>query len=174
MIDSNFVSSRMVLNCVLLLIGFLVLLYSFNFDRTNVYSRLNLWRSVGYNPLLTKNVSRHDSLIKSVVWSHEGTGIVKYVQWMVTRRLVNIRLTRLDRDCHSTHDNLFHTNSTDRTFIQVFLIPFSANLTDQSNCSKKITQAVYTNVGYINHIYFRRNSKRYAGISSMRFLTMDR
>src|SRR5690242_11093401 len=37
-----------------------------------------------------------DKRIISSVWTHDGTGIMKYIQWIVTRKLGNIKISQLN------------------------------------------------------------------------------
>ena len=95
-----------------------------------------------------------DGQTQTFVWTHEGTGAMKYLQWLVTRRLANVRLTRWSDTCETVHETSFLTNATDRLFIRVYLMPFS----DQVSCSKKIRQIVERHGRSKNHIYFKRRA----------------
>ena len=82
-----------------------------------------------------------------------------YFQRKVTLRLANVRFTRLNHDDDRIRDDRLESNSINLVFIQVFFTPFSANLTDQVACSKRIVQVAEKKAGWINQICFRRDSR---------------
>jgi hypothetical protein len=98
--------------------------------------------------------------MKSLIWTYDGTGLMKYIQWIVTRKLANVRITRLDHDCYVIQEHSFTSSSTDDTFIQIFIMSLLANSIDQSECSRKINRISNFNFGRMSRIYFRRKSFR--------------
>ena len=86
------------------------------------------------------------------VWTHEESGVMKYLQWLATRRLANIRLTRWNDQCADARETFFSTNVTDRILIQVYLMP-SIN---HSHCSSRMNELVQRHGS--TRIYFTRRS----------------
>jgi hypothetical protein len=82
---------------------------------------------------------------------------MKYIKWIITRKLENIILTRLDDNCYIIEEKYFSSNPTNKIFIQVYIMSLFTNITDQSECLIKINR-ITNNKGYINQIYFKRNS----------------
>jgi hypothetical protein len=83
---------------------------------------------------------------------------MKYIQWIITRKLANIRITRLNDDCRIIRENYFSSNSIDDMFIQIYIMSSSANFNDESICSIKINQIANINLKHINQLYFKRKS----------------
>ena len=98
------------------------------------------------------------SKMSSLVWTYDGTGFNKYLQWIVTRKLVNVQIIRLNDRCQITYQHFYSVISTDQTFIQVYIMPLSVSLADQSQCAIKINQIANNNVGRVAQIYFKRKS----------------
>ncbi|CAF4885768.1 unnamed protein product [Rotaria sp. Silwood1] len=96
--------------------------------------------------------------INSFIWTYNGTGLMKYIQWIITRRLGNIIITQLNNDCHIIQQNYFSSNSTNKTFVLIYIMSLSANLTNESSCSIMINQMARINLRYMNQIYFKRKS----------------
>ncbi|CAF1232021.1 unnamed protein product [Rotaria sordida] len=99
-------------------------------------------------------------LISSVLWSYDGTGLMKYIQWIIVRKLGNIKITRLNDNCQIIQQNYFSSNSTNNSFVQIYIMSLSTNLNSESQCSNKINQIVKIGIGHINQIYFKRKSIR--------------
>ncbi|CAF4973756.1 unnamed protein product [Rotaria sp. Silwood1] len=70
--------------------------------------------------------------ISSFIWTYDGTGIMKYIQWIIIRKLSNIKITRLNQDCYIIQENYFSTNLTNDMFIQIYIMSLSANLAVKS------------------------------------------
>ncbi|CAF1345434.1 unnamed protein product [Adineta steineri] len=88
---------------------------------------------------------------------------MKYIQWIATRKLANIRISQLDDDCCIIKENYCSSSSSSsssitHTFIQIYIISLSADITQPSVCFTKIKQTANTNVTGINQIYFKRKS----------------
>ncbi|CAF2560665.1 unnamed protein product [Rotaria sp. Silwood2] len=96
--------------------------------------------------------------ISSFVWTYSGTGIMKYIQWILIRKLGNIKITRLNNNCHIIEENYFSSKSTNDMFIQVYIMSLSTNLAYKSQCSEKFNQIAKVSSGRINRIYFKRKS----------------
>jgi hypothetical protein len=120
--------------------------YSFN-------SHCFEWRS---NP--NQSSCPHYKQINSFIWTYDGTGIMKYIQWIITRKLGNIRITRLDENCSISKENDFPVNSITEVFTQIYIMPLLTDLTVNSKCSITINQTLNINRGQINQIYFTRKS----------------
>ena len=88
----------------------------------------------------------------------DGTGLMKYIQWIVRRKLENMRIIRFDNDCHITQKDYFSSNSSNEMFVQVYIMSLVANLSDRSQCSRIIKQLAKMKIGCINQIYFKRKS----------------
>jgi hypothetical protein len=158
------ISTRHIVFCLIVLIVCLSVVIRFNFHhlpfnipRKDFNSHCFQWQSIDHR-LSTTYDCLHYEQINNLVWTYDGTGIMKYIVWIITRKLGNIRITRLDDDCHIIRQNYFAADLTNDMFVQIYIMSFSANLTDQSKCLIKINQIVNINVGRINQIYFKRKS----------------
>ena len=158
------ISSRHIFICLVLILISSILFIRYNFHRipfTSLqkafHSHCFEWQSID-NRLFTIYGCPRYSQLSSLIWTYDGTGLMKYIQWLVTRKLANIRITRLNDHCYITQDHSFFTNSTDNTFIQIYIISLSANFTDQSKCSMEIEQIARINIGHRHQIYFKRKS----------------
>ena len=96
--------------------------------------------------------------MSSLVWTYEGAGFLKYLQWIVTRKLANVRITRLNDHCQITYQHSYSTIDTIPTFIQVYIIPLSVTFINQSRCAIKIDQIASNNVGRVSQLHFKRKS----------------
>ncbi|CAF1310199.1 unnamed protein product [Rotaria sp. Silwood1] len=76
--------------------------------------------------------------ISSFVWTYDGTGIMKYIQWIIIRKLANIKITRLNQDCYIIQENYFSMNLTNDMFIQIYIMSLSANLAVKSQSNYNI------------------------------------
>jgi len=160
----SIISSRCIFFCLILLLicSTLVIRYDlhripFNILRKDFHSHCFEWQSIDYR-LPTTYACLYYSQMKSLVWTYDGTGIMKYVQWIVTRKLGNIRITRLNNNCRIIKENYFSSNSRDYTFIQIYIMSLSSNFSDESICSIKINQIANINLKRINQLYFKRKS----------------
>jgi len=95
------------------------------------------------------------SHIASVVWTHENSGFLKYLQWITVRNLSNVRIIHLNDNCLAKFENHYTFNESTHRFIQVYILSSAVNITNQSTCSTKIKQMIEMNS---NHIYFTRRS----------------
>ncbi len=160
------VSTQHVFFCLILLFSCSVLVLRFNLHRIP----FNLLRKDSSahcferqsikNQFFTEYRCPNYSQMNSLVWTYDGTGLMKYIQWIVTRKLANIRITRLNNYCRISQENDFSSNPADDMLVQIYILSLSANLIDESECSKKISQIAYLNVGRMNHIYFKRKSTK--------------
>ena len=100
----------------------------------------------------------HYSHYSALLWTYDGTGLSKYLQWIIIRKLANVQITRLDDRCQIINQHLYSINHTNQTFIQIYIMPLSVSLSDQSQCAIKINQITTDNIGYVNQIYFKRKS----------------
>ena len=155
----SMISSRCLFICSILLFINSTLIFRFNLYQIpfnilqkNFRSHCFKWLSVNQQ-LFPTYTCPNDLQTKSLIWTYDSTGLMKYIQWIVTRKLANIRITRLNHDCYVIQEHSFTSNSMDNTFIQVFIMSLSTNSTDQSECSIKITQ-----IPNENQIYFKRKS----------------
>jgi len=97
----------------------------------------------------------HYSQISSIVWTHQGSGFLKYLQWITVRKLSNVQIIRLDDNCLIIDENQYFFNQSTDRFIQVYILSSTTNFTHQSTCSTKIKQMIKINS---NQIYFTRRS----------------
>jgi hypothetical protein len=64
----------------------------------------------------------------------------------------------MDHDCDVVQEHCFTPDSTDDTFIQIFIMSLFANFTEQSECSTKINQISNTILRQRHQLYFKRKS----------------
>jgi hypothetical protein len=155
-------SNRQVFFSLVLLLSYSSLLIHFNLHRTrgeDSGTHCFKWQPVDYQSSHTYGCP-HYSKIKSFVWRYDGTGLMKYIRWIVTRNLANIRITRLNNNCRTIQENHFSSDPSDGTFVQVYIMPLSTNLFDISERSKKIRQIADINRERMNHIYLKRESTK--------------
>ncbi|CAF1149542.1 unnamed protein product [Rotaria sordida] len=100
----------------------------------------------------------YNPTINSVVWTHDGTGIMKYIQWIVTRKLGNIRISRLNDECELIQENYFSTGSKDNTYVQIYILSLTMNFNNNSTCSTDLIRIIKFSMHKINQIYFKRQS----------------
>ncbi len=155
----SIISSRHVFICLILLLISSTLVFRLNLHRIqkDFHSYCFKWQSIDHR-LFTTHTCPHYLQMKSLILTYDSTGLMKYLQWIATRKLANIRIIRLNHDCYIIHEHSFTSNSMDNTFIQVYIMSLSTNFTDQSECSIKINQISNSNVERINQIYFKRKS----------------
>ena len=123
----------------------------------DLYQDCFTWKSTDHS-LLTVHSCPHYSQMNSLVWTYDGTGLMKYIQWIAIRKIAKMRITRLDNDCLIVQERFFPSQLTTDHFVQVYILSQATNLTDQSKCSIKINQMA--NLGRLNQIYFQRRSAR--------------
>lgn len=111
--------------------------------------------------------------ILSTVWTHDGTGLMKYIQWIVTRKLGNVRILQLNDDCEIIHENSFFSNPKNDMFVQIFIVSLASNFNDKSQCSTNLEEIIKFGMGKSNQIYFKRKSIRatvgYQYLDTMRY-----
>jgi hypothetical protein len=142
------------LYCFLLIV--LLNLYPLNFNNRSKF-RYFEWQSIDHQPSKIQICPPHAQM-SSLLWTHDGTGIMKYIQWISTRKLGNIRITRLNNDCKIIQEECFLPNSKITKFVQIFLISLTANLNYNSMCSTEITRIVNMTARRLHHVYFKRRS----------------
>lgn len=105
-----------------------------------------------------KNRCLPNSNIISTIWTHDGTGVMKYIQWIATRKLENVRITRLNEECALIQENDFFSNPKNDRFIQVYVISLLSKFDNKSKCSTDLTQAINLGMPSSIQIYFKRRS----------------
>ncbi|UJR08258.1 hypothetical protein I4U23_012531 [Adineta vaga] len=153
-------SSRRLYICVLILIIYIILIAHVNYPRLSFYfleqNFINIPCSQPIDDHLCKTHScSHQTSVKSIIWTHDGTGLMKYIQWILTRKLGNIRITHLDENCCIRKEKSFPFNLTDQPFVQIYIVSLSAHLSKQSACTTTIHRRIKD---VVNHIYFKRKS----------------
>ena len=128
------------------------------FDK-NVHEHCFQWKSLD-DHLLTVSSCSDYSRMNSLIWTFDGTGLMKYLQWIVIRKLANVRITRFDHHCHIIQERFFSSQSITDPFIQVYILSVATNFTTPSKCARKLTQIANLNVRHLNQIYFTRKSTR--------------
>jgi hypothetical protein len=139
--------------CALVFIGYFLLTNSFN---APIYSHkvspiCYQQTSNDRQKLFVKYLCDHSAQIQSLIWTHDGSGLMKYLQWIVIRRLASIRLIRLDDNCQSIHNKTFLLNSPRNRFILVYLLSTTWNT---CNCSRDMMEVSKS----MHPIYFQRRS----------------
>lgn len=160
----SIVSSHSILFYLILLAVSFMIIISYNQfqlpgmrSQKDLYSHCFEWQSSDHQLSGTHKCIDH-SRMTSLIWTHGGTGIMKYIQWIVTRKLGNIQITRLNDYCRITEENYFSFQSTTDKFVQLYIMSLPTNRTDQSVCSLKIKQITKYNRKRMNQIYFTRKS----------------
>ncbi|CAF0857220.1 unnamed protein product [Rotaria sp. Silwood1] len=151
-----------------LLLGSLVSIYiNFNRSTSNIKNDPSLevnnislclpWQSINHQPLGTNSCLPYKRIISSV-WTHDGTGIMKYIQWIVTRKLGNVRILRLNDECELIQENNFFFDSKNDRFVQIYIVSLTMNFNNTSICSTNLVQIIQFGLQKINQIYFKRRS----------------
>ena len=117
------------------------------------------WKSL-YHYFLTESSCQDYSQVNSLIWTYDGTGLMKYIQWIVIRKLAKMRITRLNDDCHIAEERFFPSESMTDPLIQVYIIAVATNLANQSKCATKIHQIANVDPTRLKQIYFKRRSVR--------------
>jgi hypothetical protein len=127
-------------------------------NRFNVYISYRKVSSICYQQtsndqqkLLVKYLCDHSAQIQSIIWTHDGSGLMKYLQWIVIRRLTSIRLIRLNDDCQSIQNKTFLSNSIPNRFILVYLLSMTSH---SRNCSIEMMEVSKS----MHQFYFQRRS----------------
>lgn len=163
-----------ILVCFMLILFSLFIGIRLNFHRLPFLAIQNI-KSIGcirfdaVKPELSESECLFYSKLNSFIWTYEGSGIMKYIQWIATRKLGNIRITRLNDDCKITQKNHFHSNSTNARFVQLYIMSPTINLDDQSVCSMKFKEIAQSVSDRIPHVYFKRKS----AIATVLFQQLD-
>ncbi|CAF0810173.1 unnamed protein product [Adineta ricciae] len=88
--------------------------------------------------------------IGNVIWTHDGSGLMKYIQWIVSRKLSNVKILRLNINCYITNQSYFSLASTSEKLLQIHIV----SLTTDSKCSAEISHMIDVH----HSIYFIRKS----------------
>lgn len=144
--------------CLLLTLNFNSYPFSFHIFRKMFSSQCFKWGSSGHQLSYKANRCMDYTQIKSFVWTYNGTGIMKYIQWIITRKLENIRITRLNDNCKIMQENYFSSEPMNDKFVQIYIMSLSAKFNQESECITKINQLISRDYKHINHIYFKRKS----------------
>jgi len=83
---------------------------------------------------------------------------MKYIQWIVTRKLGNVRVSRLNNDCEIIQEKYFYSNSENDTFVQIYIISLASNFDSKSQCSTDLVRIIKFGEEKSNQIYFKRKS----------------
>ena len=104
-----------------------------------------------------RNHCFHDRSMRNIIWTHDASGVMKYLQWIRIRKLASIRITYLNPQCQILNEEQdFSFNRTnDISFTQVYILPLFMDLTNQSICSLKINARLNK---HRYQIYFKRKS----------------
>ncbi|CAF0915279.1 unnamed protein product [Adineta ricciae] len=97
----------------------------------------------------------HQASINAIIWTYDGTGLMKYIQWILTRKLGNIRITQFDDHFCIRKQDSFTFNSTNQSLIQIYIVSLTADLKNQSRCKQAVDRIIRDNK---THIYFKRKS----------------
>ena len=114
-------------------------------------------QSINHQQLKLHNCLPYERIISSV-WTHDGTGIMKYIQWIATRKLGNIKISRLNDECEITRENDFSSNSKTDRFVQVYIVSLSSKFDNKSKCLTDLVRIIKFGVKKKNQIYFKRKS----------------
>ena len=115
------------------------------------------WQSIDNQRVRRYSCLSSESVISSV-WSHEGTGLVKYIQWIVTRKLGNIKVLQLNDNCEIVRQNYFSSSLKTNSYVQVYIISLTMNFANESTCSTDLEQIIKFDASKVNQIYFKRRS----------------
>ena len=95
----------------------------------------------------------------ALVWTHHGTGIMKYIQWIVTRKLGNIRMVQLNDDCEVISQSDLSSMSNDNSkYVYVYFVSLTANMDRKLNCFMELERIIKSAYTKINQVYFKRRS----------------
>lgn len=115
------------------------------------------WESK-YSAMFKEYACLNSSEINSIVWTYDGSGLMKYIQWIVIRKLSNVRITTLNDDCGIIKNSNFFPISKDNMFIQIYILSLSANFSTSSNCFRKIVEIGNTDDKNKKQFFFKRKS----------------
>ena len=115
------------------------------------------WQSTEYGGLRVQTCPL-DSRVISSVWTHDGTGLMKYIQWIATRKLGNVRVLHLNDACEIAHETYFSSDSKNEKSVQIYIISLAANFEKQSTCFSDLFPMIAFGARKSHQIYFRRRS----------------
>jgi hypothetical protein len=115
------------------------------------------WNSSAQQKVKENTCLLWDDII-STVWTHDGTGMMKYIQWIITRKIGNVRITQLNSDCQIIEENSFSSNSKMDKFVQIYIVSLESNFNKDSTCSIDLLSILKLGGTRINQIYFKRKS----------------
>ncbi|CAF2920609.1 unnamed protein product [Rotaria sp. Silwood2] len=115
------------------------------------------WSSIDHQKLRANSCLPYSRIISSI-WTHDGTGIMKYIQRIATRKLGNIRVSQLNDECELIQDNYFFSDSKNYRFVQIYIMPLTMNVNNNSTCSTDLVRIIKFEKEKINQIYFKRKS----------------
>ena len=118
------------------------------------FSDCRTWSLDQYNQTSTKYLCPNDDQIKSTIWTLESSGVKKYLQWLIVRRLISVRFFHLDNRCRIVNDTNFHSSHPTSPLILVYFLTFQI---DRNECLAKIQRLVQSS-NEVKHIYFTRRS----------------
>ncbi|CAF3605603.1 unnamed protein product [Rotaria socialis] len=117
------------------------------------------WQTIDTQQLRASTCLPNHRIISSV-WTHDGSGIMKYIQWIATRKLGNIRISRLNDECELIQENDFSVVSENDRFVQIYIMPLTANFDKKSLCSTTIVRIIKFGMLTVPRIYFKRRVLR--------------
>ena len=123
----------------------------------NNISQCSKWKSINHAQLRSHMCPPYNRTITSL-WTHDGAGIMKYIQWIATRKLGNVKILRLDDACEIIQENQFLSGTETETWLQIFIVSLAANFGRQSKCSTDLFRMIVLDSRKNNQIYFKRRS----------------
>ena len=125
-------------------------------EQSNIRLCLN-WQSADRNEAEVQHCLVNDQLL-STIWTHNGTGIMKYIQWIVTRKLSNVRISRVNNDCRIIKETYFSPDKKNEAFVQIYIVSLALTFEKESLCSQDLLQNIEVASKLSQQIYFQRKS----------------
>ena len=121
------------------------------------FSDCPTWSLDQYNQSSKQHLCPNEDHIRSTIWTYDSSGVKKYLQWIITRRLASVRFIYLDDHCQIINDTNYHSALRPVPLVLVYFLTFR---TDRAACSSKIQRIIDSDGNGIKHIYFTRRSTK--------------
>ena len=113
------------------------------------------WDEVNHRNIRVDYCLNHKQ-IQTIIWTHYSSGLMKFIQWIRTRKLAHIRIVELDDFCRI--DKQYQYQITNQSFIQIYVLSFLSKFDNTSRCSRDIIPIIEYSSSTTKHIYFKRQS----------------
>lgn len=95
----------------------------------------------------------------TIIWSHEGSGLQNFIDWIVVRRLSRVSIIRFDSRCSIVENVDLTPESESQNSIRIHFVPFSIKTEDQATFRRNFFVEIASKRKSVRQIEFRRRSK---------------